>query len=107
MSQENTQAVEFEVHRGQHLLMDDHEDLIEVIVVSVGVTQHRVIDRQGFFHMAVVMDGEDGVYLRSIVAGAQRKGLGYNAKLHVRTGWSRLIETVVTMSEIERYRFAS
>lgn len=96
-----------EVRRGQHCMMHDHESMVEVIVISVGTTQYRVIDRQGFFHVAVVAESEEhGLHLRSLVPAVHRKKLGYDPKLHVKLGWTRLIDTVVALRDRERFHYA-
>lgn len=90
------------VKKGDHVVMFDQEAHIEVFVISDG-QQLRVLDKQGFLHVAELEEIEGSFRLRSLVPGKSKSSAGYNPEIQEKLKWQHIIETVVGLASLEGF----
>ena len=104
------QALGAHISVGDVILMYDHEDLIEAMVVrksSVPMAPIDVIDKQGFMHVCerwMYCECTGNIVLRSLVPAASKKG--YSSKDQRKTSnavWVDIFNQVFSPKIIPRY----
>lgn len=88
--------------RGDRVSLFDRNDYIDVMVINRERVIYKVLDKQGFIHLAELTMDEHGLFLKSLVSPVDKQKAGYCPKIQKKLNWTNITEAIASLAERER-----